>query len=503
MRLAMLGIYHETNTFSRVPADYAEWERDGIQRGDEILAVYGASRFSLAGFLTVAQQPDVEVVPLLFTTTGPKGTITEDAFERIVGEMLDRLRAEGPWDGVLLVQHGAAVAAHAPDADSEVVARVRAVVGPGVPIGVASDLHGNISQWFIENCTVATFFRTNPHLDAFERAAECAAIIVRAVRGEVHPVQALEMPPLVVSIVKQWTGAEPMAGVMRDVEAVCTWPGMLHASAVMGYPYADVPEMGMSFLAVHDGDPAAARRAAQWLARRAWERRAEMLNDAPTPEDALRYAMNAPTHPIVLMDVGDNMGGGSPADSTVLLALAQRLGVRSYLQSVSDPEAVAACIAAGVGETVTLAVGAKTDDRHGSPVTVTGRVRTLFEGQWEDPRPTHGGYRYYDAGKTAVLVTTDGHTLVLHTLPTGNMSIGEMYAVGVFPEEFQVVVAKGVNSPRAAYEPIAAETIMVNTPGVTTADLSFFPYEHRRVPLYPFEQDAVYEPDTADSPQTD
>jgi microcystin degradation protein MlrC len=202
--------------------------------------------------------------------------------------------------------------------------------------------------------------------------------------------------------------------------------------------------------------------------------------------------MAASKGPIVLMDVGDNVGGGSTADSTILLELARRLGVRKYLQSLYDPEAVEACVAAGVGATLTLAVGGKTDDMHGRPVTVTGRVRTIFEGSWEDTRPTHGGFRYYNVGRTAVLQTTDDHTLVLHSLRAGNGSIGEMYSVGIFPEEYQVVVAKGVNSPRAPYQPIAAEIIMVNTPGVTTADLDFFAYRHRRRPLYPFEPDATY-----------
>lgn len=493
MRLAMLGFYHETNTFATNPADYAEWEKSGILRGEELLKVYGQSEFSLAGFLTVAQQPDVEVVPLYFTSTGPKGMITADAYERIMGDLLEALRAGGPWDGVLLALHGAAVAEGVPDADGECAARVRALVGPDVPIGVASDLHGNITQRYAASCDVAVFFRTNPHLDAFQRGAECAEIIVRTVRGEVRPAQALETPPLVVNIVKQWTGAEPMRGVMADVEEVLRRPGILSASAVMGYPYADVAEMGMSFLAVHDGDSEAARDAARWLAQRAWNRRAEMLNDAPDPEEALRYAASAPKGPIVLMDVGDNVGGGSTADSTVLLELAQRLGVRRYLQSLYDPEAVQACITAGVGADITLPVGAKTDTMHGRPVTVTGRVRTIFEGTWEDTRPTHGGFRYYDVGKTAVLQTTDDHTLVLHSLRAGNGSIGEMYSVGIFPEEYQVVVAKGVHSPRAPYQPIAAEVVMVNTQGVTTADLSFFDYRHRRRPLYPFELDATYE----------
>ncbi len=493
MRLAMLGMYHETNTFAPHRADRAEWERGGILRGEEILRVYGASEFSLAGFLErAAREPDVEIVPLLFTTTGPMGYITEDAFEGIVGEMLALLRERGPWDGVLMAQHGAMVAEHIPDADAEVIARVRAVVGADIPIGVASDLHGNITPRFTDNCTCAVFFRTNPHLDAKERGVECADIVIRTVRGEIRPVQAVETPPLVVNIVQQGTGAEPMRSLMGDINAALRRPGMLSASIVMGYPYADVPGMGMSFLAVHDGDPAQARECARWLARRAWGRRAEFVGETPMPEEALRHAAAHPRHPIVLMDVGDNVGAGSTADGTTLLEAAQRLGVRRYLQSLYDPEAVAACVAAGVGETVTLAVGGKTDDLHGSPVTVTGRVRTLFEGRWEDPRPTHGGYRHYDAGRTAVLETTDDHTLVLHSIRTGNTSIAEMYAAGVFPEEYQVVVAKGVHSPRAAYEPVAAEVVMVNTPGVATADLSRFAYRHRRRPLFPFEPDAAY-----------
>jgi microcystin degradation protein MlrC len=192
------------------------------------------------------------------------------------------------------------------------------------------------------------------------------------------------------------------------------------------------------------------------------------------------------------MDVGDNIGGGSSADSTFLLAEARRLGVRSYLQTLYDPAAVSACRAAGIGADITLPVGGKTDDRHGQPVEVTGRVRVLADGKFEELQPTHGGGRYFDQGPTAVLDTTDGHTLVLTSNRVGNTSIQQMYSVGVQPERYQVVVAKGVQSPRPAYEPIAAEIVLVNTPGVTTSDLSFFDYQHRRRPLYPFEKEATY-----------
>jgi microcystin degradation protein MlrC len=490
MRLALLGVSHETNTFSRVPADYGQFH---ILRGAEIVAQHKTAHSSVAGHLEAAERFGVDVVPLVHATTGPCGTISADAFERIAGEMLDALRAQDPWDGVLLAQHGAAVSERFPDADGEVAARVRAAVGPDVPIGMTLDMHANVSQKMVQNVTATVIYRTNPHVDPRPRAVECAELVVRTVRGEVRPVQALEMPPLVINIVKQFTGEEPMLGLMRDCQDVMSRPSMLSAGVAEGYPYADVPEMGASFLAIADGDQAAAREAARWMARRAWERRAEFVGDIPDAETALKTAAAAPEGPIVLMDVGDNIGGGSTGDSTVILAAAQRLGVRGYLQTLYDPAAVRECVAAGAGATVSLSVGGKVDDMHGRPVPVRGRVRVLSDGRFEEPRPTHGGQRFFDGGTTAVLETQDGHTLVLVSHRIGNTSIEQMYSVGVHPERYRVVVAKGVVSPRPAYEPIAKRIILVNTPGVTTADLSFFTYSRRRRPLYPFEAEAHYD----------
>jgi microcystin degradation protein MlrC len=495
VRLATLGLSHETNTFARLPATYARFEADGILRGNEIVREYADSHATLAGYLEAGQQPDIDLVPLLFTQTNPIGTITRDAFERIVGEMLDLLRQQGPWDGVLLALHGAAVSEDYPDADGEIAHRVRALVGPEIAIGLAIDMHANISQKMIDNVTATVVYRTNPHLDARIRARECADIILRTIRGEVRPVQALEMPPLIINIVKQFSGEEPMRSLIDDVEEVIARPGTLSASVAQGYPYADVAEMGMSFLVVHHGDARTAGESARWLARRAWERRSEFVGDTPSPENALRAAAGASRGPVVLMDVGDNIGGGSPGDSTVLLESAQRLGVRRYLQTLCDPDAVRACVAAGVGQTLTLDVGAKTDDRHGRPITVTGRVRVISDGHFEEPAPTHGGFRFFDGGATVVLDTTDEHTLVLTSRLVGNTSTQQMYSIGVRPERYQVVVAKGVVSPRPAYEPIAAQILLVNTPGVTSSEIERFDYVRRRRPLYPFESDAVYSGD--------
>ncbi len=492
MRLAALGFSHETNTFTGTRTDYDAFERTGILRGPDIVRALAESHSTMAGYLEASAEPGVEVAPLVFAHTEPSGTITRDAFERIAGEMLGLLEHQGPWDGVLLAQHGAAVSEEHPDADGEIIARVRALVGPSVPIGLSLDMHANLTRRMVDHATVTVLYRTNPHVDPRPRALECARLIIRTVRREIRPTQALETPPVVINILKQHTGSEPMKGVIGDLKTVLRRPGMLTASAVMGYPYADVEEMGMAFLAVHDGEATAASGAARWMARRAWARRAEFQGTAPSPEEALQAAMAAPRGPIVLMDVGDNIGGGSPGDSTVLLAAARRLGVRSFLQSLYDPEAVAVCVAAGVRSQITLRVGANTDRRHGDPIEVTGTVRAISDGRFEEPEPRHGGLRFFDAGPTVVLETTDDHTLLLTSRRVASTSLQQLYSVGIRPESKRVVVAKGVVAPRAAYEPIAAGIVLVDTPGVTAAEFTRFTYTRRRRPLYPFEVDAQY-----------
>jgi microcystin degradation protein MlrC len=492
MRLAALGLHHETNTFAAGSTGYERFERSELVRGGEIEERHGASHATMAGFLAGREDPGVEVVPLLFANTNPSGTIRREAFQRIVGEMLDLLERQRPWDGVLLAQHGAMVVEGYPDADGELLTRVRHTVGPDVPIGVVLDLHANVSVQMVEAVDVTVAYRTNPHVDARERGLECARLVARAAAGEIRPVQALEMPPVVIDILRQATGEEPMRGLMADLDDVRRRPGMLSASLLEGYPYADVAEMGMSVVVVHDGDPAAAQDAARWLARRVWERREEFLGTAAPVEAALKTAAGAERGPVVLMDVGDNIGGGSPGDSTVLLEAARRLGVRGYLQTLCDPQSVQACVEAGVGAEVTLDVGGKSDDRHGRPVRVSGRVRLIGDGRYEEPAPVHGGHRFFDGGTTAVLETADGHTLVLTTNLVPNTSLQQYHSIGVFPERYQVVVAKGVNAPRAAYAPIAAEIILVDTPGVTAADLFQLPYRNRHRPLHPFEPDATY-----------
>ncbi len=494
IRIATAGFQHESNTFSATPASLDLWRRSGILTDAQaIRAEYASSQSTLAGFFAVAaQDPQVELVPLFFTRLTPMGALTAQATDFIFEGIIAAIRDNGPWDAVLLPLHGAAVSATWLDADGELVRRVRELVGPKVTIGVALDMHGNIARQLVDNADVVTVYQTNPHVDAYAQAMDCARLVIQTVRGEIKPTCALEMPPLLVNILCQGTSDAPMSDLLRFAATQRQRPGVLSVSVVEGYPYADVPEMGMSFIAVTDNDQQLANDVARQLAAAAWRMRAA-LNQGGTPMDeALRRAQAAARGPVVLFDVGDNVGGGSPGDSTHILHAARRLGVHNLLQAVCDPELVRLAQAAGVGGRINASVGGKSDGLHGAPFAIQARVTALSDGCYEETGPTHGGFRFYNDGDSCALRTDDGYTLVLTSRSAGSASLQQFRALGIEPLDMKIIVAKGVHSPRPAMEPVARELIWVATPGVTTADLSTFTYRHRRVPLYPLEPDTCW-----------
>ena len=210
MRIATLGLSHESNTYAPVSATLERWLAADPIESDELVAEFAESEATLGGYLELASEPDIEMVPLTFFRLTPMGAITAAAFETLVARLLAGLEQHGPWDAVLLALHGAAVSEEYRDADGEIVRRVRDLVGPDVAIGVSLDMHANLSQAMVEHATIVNTYMTNPHLDARPRARLAADLIVRTVRREIQPVMSLEMPPVAVNILRQGTSDPPM-----------------------------------------------------------------------------------------------------------------------------------------------------------------------------------------------------------------------------------------------------------------------------------------------------
>lgn len=493
-RVGVAGLLHESNTFLSTSTHYEDFAATELTRGSQVVERWRGGHHELSGMLEGLEAEGIEIVPLFATYAVPSGTITAEGFGRLTAELMEEVRFAGPLDGLLVALHGATVAENHLDADGEILAALRARLPRPRPLIATLDLHANVSNRMAEQSDVLIAYRTNPHLDQKDRGLEAARLMARTLRGDVRPVQWLEKPPMLIQISQQLTFQQPARGLYHDLESVLHGSRVLSASVVLGFCYADVEEIGASFLAVADGDIAAARDSARWMGGRAWERRREFVKPLPDVAQAVSRAKTAAQHPVVLMDVGDNVGGGSPGDSTVLLAEILRQRVPNSLVVLYDPTTVRQCAEAGIASRVELSVGAKTDSLHGTPVMIRGTVRTLSDGQFEETEVRHGGWGRNNQGITAVLETEERHTIVVTSRRMAPFSLQQILSLGIRPESKGVIVVKGVIAPRAAYDSIAAETILVDTPGITTDSPQRLSYRHRRTPLFPLEPEARYEP---------
>jgi microcystin degradation protein MlrC len=134
-------------------------------------------------------------------------------------------------------------------------------------------------------------------------------------------------------------------------------------------------------------------------------------------------------------------------------------------------------------------VGGKTDKIHGDPVRVKGRVKAMHDGQYVELEVRHGGGRYKSMGPTSV-IEVEGSTrdlpnlLLLTNSPTSPNSLHQLISNGVYPERQRILVAKGTTAPRAAYEPIAARIVEVNSGGAADVNPKRFTFKHIRRPLF-------------------
>jgi microcystin degradation protein MlrC len=485
VRIAVGGIIHESNTFSRVPTELNAFR---VTTGDDIARVWGPSHHEMGGFLAgVARQGDT-LLPTLMASATPSGPVTAAARDALVEDLLARLLAGPRPDGLLLALHGALVAADEPEGDAGILARIRAAVGPDLPIVVTHDFHANICPALVDHATALIVYRTNPHTDQFERGLQAAELLARILRGEVRPTMALAQPPMLFTNLRQRTAQEPLAGIQAAARAMETRPDVLVANTAAGYQYADVRCAGVSAVVVTDGDPALARALAGELADRFWQARHQLQIDFPDADAAVRQALDEGRFPTVIVETGDNIGGGSPADSTFLLAALIRQRASDAVVTICDPAAAQAAAAAGIGGTLAMPVGGKTDALHGAPVPVRGIVRALHDGRYEETEVRHGGNRFFDQGLTAVVELDGPITLVLNSKPTPPVSLMQLVSLGIVPQRQKILVVKSGVSHRPAYDPIAARTIEADTPGITAADPRRFAYHRVRRPIWPLDE---------------
>ena len=406
MRFFVAMVSHETNTFSPISTDRGQFEARDLRYGGEILEAYRDTGTCLGGMIDGAAARGVTLVPSLAAAASPAGRVLKSFYAETRERLLADLRAAGPLDGVLLDLHGAMVVEGIDDGEGDLLQAVRGAVG-SVPIAVTLDFHANVTRAMVETATLLHGYKTYPHVDMDARGREAALRLADVAGGRLRPTVAFRQPPMLPPIAGQATARGPMRRLYDLADAMERRPGVISISVFAGFPLADIHDAGLSIYVATDRDQALADALADELAEAAWALRREFLHTALSVKDAVARALALDGRPVVLADIADNTGGGAAGDTTGILRELLRVGARSAtVACLWDPPAARACAEAGVGATVSLAVGGRIDPRHGAPLAVTGRVRTLSDGRFVHRGPMCRGLEGR-LGTTAVLDVND------------------------------------------------------------------------------------------------
>ncbi len=487
-RIGILGIYHESNTFLESRTNWEDFQNGHLLYGRSIIEEYRDAFHEIGGMVEVLEkEPDLEIVPLFYAEATPGGILSREAAARLFIEIKNSITESMPLDGLMVVPHGAGVSASYSDFDGHWLKMVRDMLGPELPIIGTIDPHCNLSDVMVEAVDALVAYKTNPHVDQRQVGMEAGRLMIGRIRGEIRPVMQAIQSQVAISIDLQHTESSPCKELYELSSEIGLRPEILSTSVVLGFPYADVPEMGTSFIAVADGDHWVAQKAVRLLNEYIFKNHL-VFSGGKTDIDHLPEEIRNAQKPVLLLDMGDNVGGGSPGDSTFLLELVEsQPGQRSFM-CINDPEAVRA-IKKRRNETgfIPLSIGGKTDKLHGNPVEIAVELISLVDGKFSEKEPRHGGQVNFNMGDTAIVRTKSGNTLMLTSLRTVPFSLQQLVHFTIDPTQFDIIVAKGVNAPLAAYQTVCKSFIRANTPGVTCADMSNFRYLNRRKPLYPLD----------------
>ena len=474
-RVAIGGFLHETNTFAPSPATYADFDGGSgygpILRGEGVLGLAGVNA-AAAGMLAEGAARGWQMVPALWCAASPSAQVTRDAFERIGGELIDRIAAARP-DAVLLDLHGAMVCDHLDDGEGELLARLRHRIGLDVPVAVALDLHANVTPAMVRHADLIDSYRTYPHVDMAETGARVARAMAGMLDGP-RPAKAFLQAPFLTAIAWQSTWAEPARGLYAHLADLAQ--GVTALSFNMGFPAADFPDCGMSVLAYGPGADAAARAMMDAVMAAEPAFRGRVWQPAEAVAEAQRLTAADPC-PVILSETQDNPGAGANSDTTGLIRALLDAGAPGAVGNFFDPAAAAAAHAAGAGATLRLALGGRSQPGD-SPLAGTFMVERLTDGIFPAPGPFYGG-RVLRMGPSAALRIADVRIAV--TSAKAQMADREQFrSLGIVPEEQPILVVKSSNHFRADFQPIAQAVLVVASPGPMAVSPATLPWTRLR-----------------------
>ncbi|SEB18977.1 M81 family metallopeptidase [Variovorax sp. YR216] len=538
MRIAIAGLYEEVNTFAvetmglaRITGSFAT----GFQKfsGDALVARTKGTRTYMGGYLdALGERADIEIVPLTVWMFGAGPTIERAAYEEMKKELLDGFAAAMPIDAVALQLHGAAIAEGIDDVEYDLTAAIRKLVGPKVKMVCSTDLHGNVTDGFLEQMDLITTVVHYPHIDEYDAAYRAGKLLPDMVDGKVQPVGRFEHLPFIMQMCSTMEGTlfEP---IRKKVEEFSKRDGIIEFAYFYGFPLTDISFNTATvncWATSEDLAASTAREFASWV----WENRRSFVvapvpaaeavqaaltalaaqgrvkpDEASTPsglEEALARLATPPADqlrfygflpdaktpgPVVIAEKSDNPGCGAPGDSThVLWELLRNRVQQAAVSSIRDVETVQQAMKAGVGAIIDVVLGGKLSKQSGEPVRGKAYVKTISDGRYTTVSPMGLGGKI-DMGP-AVGLMIDGVDVAVISGGMQPFDNGQLRMVGFDPRDYRIVVVKSANHFRAWWTDVASQIIDCDPPGIASNDLTTFVYSRKTRKLFPLDADAVY-----------
>jgi microcystin degradation protein MlrC len=485
MRIAIGGFLHESHSFVPRPTTYQDFVQPGgfppLCHGAAMISSLRGTSVPAAGAIAVVEAEHGTVVPLAWAFANPAGPVQDEPFERIAAlncALLSMALDEAPLDGVYLDLHGAALVDSFPDAEGEILRRVRAIIGADLPLTISLDPHANLTEAMISLADVVVPFRTYPHVDMKQSGARAARLLLERIRRGRPWARASRHLDFWIPLGAQCTLMPPMQDVMAERAAIAERSDVVELAFCFGFPYADFPDCGPALAVYADTRAEADSIADQFLGivnARESDFTQELLPSDAAVADALSRSATS-SGPIVIADTQDNPGGGGHGDTTELLAELVRQNARgAVLCLMNDAESAAACHAAGEDATIALSLGGKSD---GMPYQCTARVERLTDGRFTLTGPMGAG-NPANLGLTA-LIDVEGIKVIVVSRKMQALDQAIIRHVGIEPSSCPILVLKSSVHFRADFGSIASHIIVATAPGPVIADPATLNFQHVR-----------------------
>lgn len=482
-RILLAQFRQESHSFVPGRTTVADFELSGVRRGEA--ALERAGNRETDGYLDAAEDLGATLIPTIDVRgmSGPK--VSDEAFEHFTSEITAAVRDNlGSFDGVMLGLHGAMVTETLDDAEGEILARVREIVGPEVPIAATFDLHTHMTARMGEMADIVVGYQTCPHVDLRRTGRAAMEILIRTLRGEATPRVSQRKFRMMTSSETHDNRVFPNHDIIAMLHEAEKDPGVLAASIFCTQPWLDIEELGWTTVVVTDDDPALGQSIADDIARAAWKMRDHYRVDKMGVDEAIDTAL-AGEGLFAFSEGADSTTAGGLGDGNLLLeALLRRQVTVPAAVMVVDPEAAATCVEAGIGATVTVDLGGKLNPDFYSPVPVTGTVRTLTDGVYMNH---YGGIRPISMGPTALL-QVGSISIMIPTHKPRMVDYQAYLSVGIDPGLLRIIQPKSAGAYREYYEKIAT-CIDIDVPGPAGSDLTALPFTRIPRPMWPWDPD--------------